>query len=247
MKPWRKSRDLYIIPEDAKIINVKSKEIPRLFLPHHCIDPEAELWIKATIKYRHDYLRQPELEQTSKLTHSNFKGPLLIEALEKTVREFRMVCSDGEMIGTAPWPENIIWTMRLLMKIWRNCYYEVLANGLAILEPPIWGKTNNPQQWWSLNDYEILSAAFWHKGDLFRKFYSPYLSKGESKPKPVTPWKSVNLLPTILGLLPPKKSRNMTFLEALPISSITSSTRLGTIVGTALAVLKESSKDFYPP
>lgn len=39
----------------------------------------------------------------------------------------------------------------------------------------------------------------------------------------------------------------MTFLEALPISSITSSTRLGTIVGTALAVLKESSKDFYPP
>jgi hypothetical protein len=39
----------------------------------------------------------------------------------------------------------------------------------------------------------------------------------------------------------------MTFPEALPISSITSSTRLGAIIGTASATLKESSKDWYPP
>ena len=150
------------------------------------------------------------------------------------------------MIGTAPKPENLILTTRLLRKIRRNCYYEVLDDGLDVLEPSVWGKTNNPWQWWSLNDYEILSTTFWHEVKAF-VVYLPYLPREKLKPKPATPQKSVNLQQAILRLLLPKKLRNMTFPEASLISSITSSTRLGAMISTALATLKDSSKEQYPP
>ena len=66
-------------------------------------------------------------------------------------------------------------------------------------------------------------------------------------PEPTTLWKLVALQSTILGFLSLKKSRNMTFPKAPPISSTTGSSRLCTIVGTTLATPKDSSKDWYPP
>ena len=63
------------------------------------------------------------------------------------------------------------------------------------------------------------------------KVYLFYLPKEELKPEPAAPRKSVNLQPTISGLLTPKKLRSVTFPEAPPISSITSSTRLGSMIG----------------
>ena len=151
--------------------------------------------------------------------------------------------SDGKIIGAALQPENLIQAMRLLRGIRRKCYEEVLDDGLSVPELPMWGKTNNPQQWWSLNDYEILSATFRYEVGAFLKVYSPYLPKEDLKPEPATSRKSVNLQPTISGLLIPKKPRNVTFLEAPPISSITSSIRLGTMIGTASATPKDSSKE----
>jgi len=111
----------------------------------------------------------------------------------------------------------------------------------------MWGKTNNPQQWWSPNGYKILSATFRHEVGAFLRVYSSYLPKEESKPEPATPQKSVNLQPTISGLLTPKKPRNVTFPEAPPISSITSSIRLGAMMGNTSSTPKVSSKEQYPP
>jgi len=53
----------------------------------------------------------------------------------------------------------------------------------------MWGKTNNPQQWWNLNDYEILSATFQYEVGAFLKVYSSYLPKEDLKPEPATPQK----------------------------------------------------------
>jgi len=101
--------------------------------------------------------------------------------------------------------------MRLLRRIIGKCYEEVLDDGLSVPEPPMWRKTNNPQQWWNPNDYEILSATFRHEVGACLKVYSSYLPKEESKPESATPRKSVNLQLTISGLLTPKKPRNVTF------------------------------------
>jgi len=78
----------------------------------------------------------------------------------------------------------------------------------------------------------------------FLKVYSFYLPKEELKPEPATPRKSVNLQPTVSGLLTPKKPRSVTFPEAPLISSITSSTRLRAMIGNAP---KDSSRELYPP
>ena len=45
------------IPEDTKITNYTSEEMPRLFSPCHCIKLEAKLCIMKVIKYSYDYLR----------------------------------------------------------------------------------------------------------------------------------------------------------------------------------------------
>ena len=133
------------------------------------------------------------------------------EAARKAVQKFRVASSKGKIIGAAPQPENLVETMKLLRKIRGKCYEEVLDDGLSVPESPKWGKTNNPQQWWNPNDYEILSATFRHEVGAFLKVYSSYLPKEESKPESATPRKSVNLQLTISGLLTPKKPRNVTF------------------------------------
>jgi hypothetical protein len=126
----------------------------------------------------------------------------------------------------------------------KNYQYKILADVLVIPVPPIY---NNPQQWWNINNYEILSAALQHEVETFLKSFSPYLPKEDRGFEPATHSRLVNLQPTISGLLLPKKSNNVTFPEAQPISSITSSTRLGTIIGTTSATPKELSHDWYPP
>jgi len=91
------------------------------------------------------------------------------------------------------------------------------------------------------------SCCFQHEVEIFLRSFSSYLPKGEKELKPTTPQKLLNLQLTVSGLLSPKKPKGMTFPEAPPISSITSSTRLGSIIGTTSAAPKESSKDRYPP
>ena len=202
------------------------------------------------IKYGYDYLRRPTLKLGFELTRSHFKRPLLVEALEameKTIKEFRIVSSNGDIIGAAPRPENLARTSKLLFKLRRDYQYEFIGDGLAIPVPPVWGKDNNPHQWWNINDYEILSAAFRHEVEIFLRSFSSYLPKGEKELEPTIPRKLLDLCPTVSGLLSPKKPKGVTFPEAPPISSITSSTRLGAIINTASAAPKESAKDRYPP
>jgi len=239
---------IFCIPKDATIVNVKPEEICDFFSPPHYSEHEIQLCTETAIKYGIDYLRRSEFEQTAGLAGSDFKRPLLVKAhkvARKAVQECRVASSEGTIIGAALQPENLVEATKLLRKIRGKCLEEVLDDGLSIPKLPFWGgKTNNPQQWWNLNDYEILAATFQHEVGAFLKVYSFYLPKEELKPEPATPWKSVNLQPTISGLLTPKKPRSITFLEAPPISSITSSTRLGAMIGNTP---KDSSREPYPP
>ena len=107
--------------------------------------------------------------------------------MEETVQEFRIVGADGNIIGAAPRPEKLARITKLLTNMRKNYQYEILADALIIPVPSIWGKANNPQQWWSIHNYEILSAAFCHKVETFLKSFSPYLPKEEKGFEPATP------------------------------------------------------------
>src|ERR1700679_2964325 len=123
---------------------------------------------------------------------------------------------------------------------------DVAADG-AIPAVPLWGKDNDPHQWWMINDYEVLCAAFRHEVEFFLKTFVPYLSKEEKGFQPTTPWKAL-ILPAVAEPIRRSKSvKNVTFPEVPPISSVTSSTRLGAMITGASASLKNSSVAQYPP
>lgn len=143
------------IPEEVRIINFESEEIPRLFSLHHCVELEAKIQIMKAIKYGYDYLKRLTLKLSFKLTCSHLKQPLLVEALEameKTIKEFRVISFNGDIISAAPRPDNIAQMLKLLVKLRRDYQYKFVGDGLAIPVPPVWGKDNNPQQWWSINE-----------------------------------------------------------------------------------------------
>ena len=61
------------IPEDAKINNFETDELPGLFAPHHCKELDAKIWIMMALKIGHNYLKRPNLKLGNELTRSNFK------------------------------------------------------------------------------------------------------------------------------------------------------------------------------
>jgi hypothetical protein len=49
---------------------------------------------------------------------------------------------------------------------------------MAIPKPPHWGKDNDPEEWWTINDFKILCAPYWHKVEGLLKTVLPYFLRG---------------------------------------------------------------------
>jgi hypothetical protein len=148
-----------VLPENANIVEFKTDELPGLYVPHHCTETKAKDRIKEALKFGLNYIRQSTVKKEFELTRSNFKQPFLVEileALEETVRRFRVLEWNNEVLGAAPEPGRLTRTMKLLVRMRKDYQYDILVEGSAILVPPVWGRDNNPHQWWNINDYEIL-------------------------------------------------------------------------------------------
>jgi hypothetical protein len=114
----------------------------------------------------------------------------------------------------------------------------LVENGLAIPKPPLWGKNNDPNEWWSANDFEILSAAYRHGVEGFLKIVAPYFPRGpkdihylepRTPPGPTGPFTSITELPA------PCRTRIQRFGETdatniALISTITRQGRLATLL-----------------
>jgi hypothetical protein len=190
------------IPEDPKINNFETDELPGLFASCHCNELNAKIWIMMALKISYNYLKWCDLKLGNELTRSNFRRLLLVEALEameETVGKFRIASIDGKILGVAPRPENLVKATKLLAKLGKDYQYEVLIDRLSIPVPPVWGKYNDPHQWWSLNDYKLLCAAYRHETEIFLRTLSPYLLKREIELDPTTPPQILKLYPKCFG------------------------------------------------
>ena len=79
------------VPEDAKIFDFETEELPGLFAPRHCVELEAKIRIMGALKFGHEYLHRPTIKKGFELTCLDFKRPLLVkmlEAMEETIRKF---------------------------------------------------------------------------------------------------------------------------------------------------------------
>ena len=45
------------IPEDAKVFEFETEELPGLFAPRHCVELEARMRIMGALQFRYEYLR----------------------------------------------------------------------------------------------------------------------------------------------------------------------------------------------
>ena len=67
----------------------------------------------------------------------------------------------------------------------------LVEQGMAIYKPPCWEKNNDPEQWWTINDFEVLCTSYQHEVEGFLKTVSPYFPKGPKSdddfPEPHTP------------------------------------------------------------
>jgi hypothetical protein len=68
-----------------------------------------------------------------------------------------------EIKALSPKPEVLASIAKKLSNLREEARDYLVENGLAIPKPPLWGKNNNPNKWWSANDFKILSAAYRHK------------------------------------------------------------------------------------
>ena len=66
----------------------------------------------------------------------------------------------------------------------------LVEQGMAIPRPPRWRKNNDLEQWWNINDFEILCTSYRHEVEGFFKTVSPYFPRGPKSdddfPKPCT-------------------------------------------------------------
>ena len=86
-----------------------------------------------------------------------------------------------EIKGVAPNPDVLASIGKKLTLLREEAGDYLVEQGMAIPGPPRWGKNNDPQQWWNINDFEIFCASYRHEVEGFLKTVSPYLCYGSGK------------------------------------------------------------------
>ena len=71
-----------------------------------------------------------------------------------------------------------------------------MEQGLGIPRLPCWGKNNNLEQWWNINNFEILCTSYRHKVEGFLKTVSPYFPRG---PKSDDDFPELHTLTRVIG------------------------------------------------
>ena len=69
-----------------------------------------------------------------------------------------------------------IWKKLTLLREEAGDY--LVEQRMAIPRLPHWGKNNDPEQWWNINNFEILCTSYQHEVEGFLKTVSPYFSRG---------------------------------------------------------------------
>jgi len=88
----------------------------------------------------------------------------------------------------------------------------LVAEGLTVPKPPLWGKDNDPTEWWN-NDFEILSACYRHEVEMFLKIIAPYFPRAQGLdddgfPELRTPTGKSAPPSSVTELPPPRKFRS---------------------------------------
>jgi len=130
----------------------------------------------------YNYLHQGKLRQSAELTHSILKHPRFQEVimeLKELFSEFQVPHDFMEVKGIflKEYHLNSISKKLSTLRVAAKDY--LVAEGLAVPKPPLWEKVNDLTEWWSANNFKILSACYQHKVEIFLKIVVPYFPKAQ--------------------------------------------------------------------
>jgi hypothetical protein len=141
----------------------QTENLPGLFALRHVSQAAAKDRIIKAQELAYAYLHRAKLRQTVKLSRAILKKPKIFEVislLENLFKEFRILHDYEEIKAFSPKPEVLASIGKKLSNLREDMRDYLVGNGMAVPKPPLWGKNNNPEEWWSTNDFEILSAAY---------------------------------------------------------------------------------------
>ena len=128
-----------------------------------------------------NHLRRNKLKVSAELTCTILRKPRIhkvIIQLKDFFENFRVVHDFKDIKGVAPNPDMLASIGKKLTLLREEAGDYLVEQGMAIIRLPCWGKNNDPEQWWNINDFEILCASYQHEVEGFLKTISPYFPRG---------------------------------------------------------------------
>jgi hypothetical protein len=248
-------------PENLRKGLYSTDELPGLYTSQDCNQPQAKARIVRAVELGYDYLRQGKLRKSAELTRSILKRPRFQEVilgLEELFSEFQVLHDFTEIKGISPKECHLSSISKKLSTLRAEAKDYLVAEGLAVPRPPLWGKDNDLTEWWSANDFEILSACYRHKVEIFLKIVAPYFPKAQDLyndgfPEIHTPTGKSAPLSSVTELPPPWKFRSAqeephNCFRLPPLSTITSGRNLARLISNEPidSSEKEINSDYGP-
>ena len=141
----------------------------------------AKAQIIKALELGYIYLWHAKLKLLAELTWMILRKPWVHEfilLLENHFERFRVVHDFEEIKALPPDPDVFTSLRKKLSQLREEARDYLVGNGMAVFTPPLWVKNNNPEEWWSVNDFEILCASYRHEVEGFLKMVSPYFPRG---------------------------------------------------------------------
>ena len=226
------------IPEELSVGTYHSEEIPGLYALRHCNQVQGKARIIKAIELGFNYLCRLKLKQSVELSRTMLRKPRIFEAvleLETLFEEFRILHDFSEVKAATIKPDILFSLTKKLTCLREEASDYLLYQGKAIPKPPKWGKNNDPEEWYNINDFEILCACYRHEVEVFLKTVEGYFRKASRKEEEElglhTPIEYSSKFS--FDHPAPKKSKPVHFeeeLSILPISSIASGGQIASII-----------------
>ena len=148
------------VPENLTFSLYKTENIPRLFALRHVSQVAAQPRIIKALELAYSHLRRSKLKHSAELAPPTLKKPRIHEVvilLESLFKEIRILHDLVEIRALSPKPEVLASITEKLSRLREEAQDYLVDNGLAIPKPPLWGKSNNPEEW--LNAERVPSVS----------------------------------------------------------------------------------------
>ena len=160
------------LPEILHIAPYHSDLIPGSFAFCHINQMVAKARIIKALELGFNHLRCNKLNVSAELTRTILRKPRIHEViiqLEDFFENFRVVHDFENIEGVAPNLDVLASIGKKLTLLREEAGDYLVEQGMAIPRLPRWGKNNDLEQWWNINDFEILCASYWHEVEGFLK------------------------------------------------------------------------------